>query len=97
MVKTVCSVACAARVSPAGASGSVRQKRRRLRRTYQLERSSTSPASAVAAARGSYVSSASVTTDVVLASRDRIQRSNGPRSAAAGIAASDTSNSFNDA
>ena len=49
----VCSVACAARVSPAGASGSVRQKRRRLRRTYQLERSSTRSARAVAAASGS--------------------------------------------
>jgi len=53
VVNTVCSVACAASVSPAGASGSVRQNRRRLRRTYQLDRSSTRSASAVAAARGS--------------------------------------------
>ena len=53
VVRTSCSVACAARVSPAGASGSVRQKRRRLRRTYQLDRSSTRSANAVAAASGS--------------------------------------------
>ena len=53
VVSTVCSVACAANVSPGGALGSVRQKRRRLRRTYQLERSSTRPPSAVAAASGS--------------------------------------------
>ena len=45
VVRTSCNVAWAARVSPAGASGSVRQKRRRLRRTYQLERSSTRAAS----------------------------------------------------
>ncbi len=53
VVRTSCSVACAARVSPAGASGSVRQKRRRLRRTYQFDTSSTRSATAVAAANGS--------------------------------------------
>src|SRR6185312_12638226 len=97
VVRTVCRVAWAASVSPGGASGSVRQKRRRLRRTYQLERSSTREPRAEAASSGSYSRSASVIRAVVLARRDRIQRSSGPRSAAAGIAASAGSKSLSDA
>ena len=53
MTSTSCSVAWAASESPGGASGSVRQNRRRLRRTYQLERSSTRRPTAVAASSGS--------------------------------------------
>ncbi len=46
-------VAWAPSESAGSASGSVRQNRRRLRRTYQLEMSSTSSAMAVAAGNGS--------------------------------------------
>src|SRR5665213_1265376 len=49
--RTSNSVACAARESERGALGSVRQKRRLVRRTYQFETSSISSVSASVAPR----------------------------------------------
>jgi len=97
VVSTACRVAWAANVSLGGASGSVRQKRLRLRRTYQFETSSTNDATAWAASRGSYEASAAVAVDTVPESRDRIQRSSSPRSAGAGMTGSDGSKPFSDA
>ena len=53
VTRTSWSVAWAASESEAGAEGSVLQKRRRERRTYQFDRSSMSSAIGVAALSGS--------------------------------------------
>ena len=100
---TAWSASCAASPAPPGC----RRRARRGRcarsgggcggRTSWRGRRRGRPA-AVAAASGSYGRQAPRSPSaVVLASRDRIQRSSGPRSAAAGIAGSAGSNSFSDA
>ena len=63
------------------------QKRRRERRTYQLERSSTKPESSLPARWVSYASSASVTWSTSACSSLSSQRSSSGRSAGAGSAA----------
>jgi hypothetical protein len=61
--------------SVANARASPSQNRRRERRTYQLERSSTNVAISRAPPVASNASRRSVTASTVPASRDRIQRS----------------------
>ncbi len=97
VTSTSCRVAWALEESAGSASGSVRQKRRRLRRTYQLEMSSTSSAMAVAAGNGSYPSRDSVAVSTVAARRESIHRSSNERSAGTGMAGSAGSNPFSEA
>ncbi len=80
---TVSSTSCSVR----SAALSPCQKRRRERRTYQFDRSSTNADSSLPARWVSYASRACVTWSVSACSSDSSQRSSTGRSAGAGSAA----------